>query len=141
MGVGPEGEFGQARDKTRVELPRRGTRGLGQARPDARAAQLGPQAFDGLRLAGRRGTVSVIGVAQDRRFDFPMSRAFGSGLTFRIGTCSVPETWPELIPLIQSGRLKPEKYISHVLPLSEGAHAYALSDNKSEGALKMVLTP
>lgn len=94
-----------------------------------------------LRLAGRRGTVSVIGVAQDRRFDFPMSRAFGSGLTFRIGTCSVPETWPELIPLIQSGRLKPEQYISHVLPLSEGAHAYALSDNKSEGALKMVLTP
>lgn len=94
-----------------------------------------------LRLAGRRGTVSVIGVAQDRRFDFPMSRAFGAGLTFRIGTCSVPETWPELIPLIQAGRLHPEKYISHVLPLADGARAYAMSDSKAEGALKMVLVP
>lgn len=94
-----------------------------------------------LRLAGRRGTVSVIGVAQDKRFDFPMSRAFGAGLTFRIGTCSVPETWPELIPLIQAGRLRPERYVSHVLPLSEGARAYAMSDGKTEGALKLVLTP
>lgn len=94
-----------------------------------------------LRLAGRRATVSVIGVAQDKRFDFPMSRAFGAGLTFRIGTCSVPQTWPELIPLIQSGRLHPERYISHVMPLSDGAQAYAMSDAKTDGALKLVLTP
>ena len=45
----------------------------------------------------------MIGVNQDRRFDFPMARAFAMGLTFRIGTCSVQETWPELIPLLQSG--------------------------------------
>ncbi len=94
-----------------------------------------------LKLAGRRASVSVIGVAQDKRFDFPMSKAFGAGLTFRIGTCSVPETWPELVPLIQAGRLKPERYISHRLPLSEGTRAYALSDDKREGALKLVLTP
>lgn len=93
-----------------------------------------------LKLAGRRGTVSVIGVAQERRFDFPISRAFGQGLTFRIGTCSVPETWPELIPMLQAGRLHPERYISHVLPLSEGERAYALFDARAEGALKMVLT-
>jgi 2-desacetyl-2-hydroxyethyl bacteriochlorophyllide A dehydrogenase len=93
-----------------------------------------------LRLAARRGTVSVIGVAQSRKFTFPISRAFGQGLTFRIGTCSVPEEWPALIPLIQSGRLKPERYISHVLPLSDGAKAYALFDARAEGALKMVLT-
>lgn len=93
-----------------------------------------------LKLAGRRGTVSVIGVNQDRRFDFPMARAFAQGLTFRIGTCSVPETWPELVPLIQGGRLKPERYISHVMPLSEGAKAYELFDSRAEGALKMVLT-
>ncbi len=94
-----------------------------------------------LRLPGRRGTVSVIGVAQDKRFDFPMSRAFGAGLTFRIGTCSVPETWPELVPLLQSGRLKPERYISHRMPLSAGAEAYRLFDSRESGALKMVMTP
>lgn len=94
-----------------------------------------------LRLAGRRATVSVIGVNQDRRFEFPMARAFAAGLTFRIGTCSVPETWPELIPLVQSGRLKPERFISHHLPLSDGAMAYDLFDRREDGALKMVLTP
>ena len=45
-------------------------------------------------------------------FEFPMSKAFGMGLTFRIGTCSVPQEWPELIPLVQSGRFKPERYIT-----------------------------
>jgi 2-desacetyl-2-hydroxyethyl bacteriochlorophyllide A dehydrogenase len=93
-----------------------------------------------LRLIARRGTVSVIGVQQSRRYAFPLERAFAAGLTFRIGTCSVPEEWPALIPLVQSGRLKPERYISHHLPLSEGAEAYALFDSREAGALKMVLT-
>lgn len=94
-----------------------------------------------LRLAAKRGTVSVIGVNQTRKFEFPMARAFASGLTFRIGTCSVPEEWPALIPLIQSGRLQPEKYISHVMSLEEGERAYDLFDRRAEGALKMVLAP
>ena len=93
-----------------------------------------------LRLVTRRGTVSVIGVQQSRRYAFPLERAFAAGLTFRIGTCSVPEEWPALFPLVQSGRLKPERYISHVLPLSEGAAAYASFDARTEGTLKMVLT-
>lgn len=91
-----------------------------------------------LGFAGKRGTVSVIGVNQDRSMDFPMAKAFAMGLTFRIGTCSVPQEWPELIPLIQSGRLKPERYISHTLPLSDGAHAYDIFDRRIDGAMKMV---
>jgi threonine dehydrogenase-like Zn-dependent dehydrogenase len=61
-------------------------------------------------------------------------------LTFRIGTCSVQCHWPELISLIQGGRLRPERFISHHLPLSRGAEAYALFDARADGALKMVLT-
>ncbi len=94
-----------------------------------------------LRLVRKRGTVSVIGVQQSRRYAFPLERAFAGGLTFRIGTCSVPEEWPALIPLVQSGRLRPERYISHVLPLSDGAAAYAAFEARQAGALKMVLTP
>ena len=94
-----------------------------------------------LRLVRPRGTVSVIGVQQSRRYAFPLERAFAAGLTFRAGTCSVPEELPTLFPLVQSGRLKPEKYISHRLSLSAGAEAYRLFDTRSEGALKMVLTP
>ena len=92
-----------------------------------------------LRLVARRGTVSVIGVQQSRRYAFPLERAFAAGLTFRIGTCSVPEEWPALIPLVQSGRLRPERYISHRLGLSAGAEAYATFEKREHGALKMVL--
>ena len=91
-----------------------------------------------IRLAARRGTVSVIGVNQDKDFQFPMASAFYYGLNFSIGTCSVPEEWPALVPLIQSGRLKPEAYISHNLPLSEGAAAYEAFDKRSDGTLKVV---
>lgn len=94
-----------------------------------------------LRLVRPRGTVSVIGVQQSRRYAFPLERFFAAGLTFRAGTCSVPEELPALFPLVQSGRLKPEKYISHRMPLSAGREAYALFDAREAGALKMVLTP
>jgi len=93
-----------------------------------------------LKIAGRMGTVSVIGVNQSRSFDFPMGVSFMKNVTFRIGTCSVPRWWPELIPLIQAGKLKPERHITHVMPLSEGAEAYRLFDAREGGALKMVMT-
>lgn len=93
-----------------------------------------------LRLVARRGTVSVIGVQQSRRFAFPLERAFAAGLTFRIGTCSVPEEWPALIPLVQAGRLRPERYISHRMDLSQGAAAYETFERRENGALKMVMT-
>ena len=94
-----------------------------------------------LRLVARRGTVSVIGVQQSKRYAFPLERAFGAGLTFRAGTCSVPEELPVLFPLVQSGRLCPEKYISHRLPLSQGAAAYQVFEARAAGALKVVLAP
>ena len=94
-----------------------------------------------LRLVARRGTVSVIGVQQSKRYAFPLERAFAAGLTFRAGTCSVPEELPVLFPLVLSGRLKPEQYISHRMPLSAGAEAYRLFEAREAGALKMVLVP
>lgn len=94
-----------------------------------------------LRLVRARGTVSVIGVQQSRRYAFPLERFFAAGLTFRAGTCSVPEELPTLFPLVQSGRLRPEKYISHRLPLSVGAEAYSLFESRNDGALKIILTP
>ena len=85
-------------------------------------------------------SVSVIGVNQTRKFEIDMAVAFFKGLNFRIGTCSVPQHWPELIPLIQQGRLHPERFITHEMPLSAGAEAYRLFDAREGGALKMVMT-
>lgn len=92
-----------------------------------------------LKLAGRGATVSVIGVNQTRSFEFPMALSFYMGLTFRIGMCSVQDTWPALVPLLQAGRLKPERFITHRLALADGAEAYRLFDAREDGVLKTVL--
>jgi 2-desacetyl-2-hydroxyethyl bacteriochlorophyllide A dehydrogenase len=92
-----------------------------------------------IKTVGRAGTVSVIGVNQTRKFEFDMAVAFVKGLTFRIGTCSVQQFWPQLVPLVQQGRLRPERFITHHMPLSQGAEAYRLFDARQAGALKMVM--
>ena len=67
-------------------------------------------------------------------FNFPMALAFIKGLTFRTGTCSVPKFWPELIPLIQAGKLSPERTISHYMDLKDGAEAYRMFNAREDGA-------
>ena len=93
-----------------------------------------------IALTGLGGVVSVVGVNLSPAFQFPMALAFIKNMTFRIGTCSVQCHWPELVPLVQAGRLHPERVVSHHLPLSQGAEAYRLFDAREHGALKMVLT-
>ena len=43
------------------------------------------------------------------------------------------------VPMVQQGRLRPERYISHRLPLSQGSEAYAILDRRE--ALKVVMSP
>ena len=92
-------------------------------------------------LTGLAGTVSVIGVNLSSAFGFPMGQSFGRGLTFRIGGCSVQHFWPELVPLIQHGRLHPERFVTHELPMSQGAKAYQMFAGREQGALKFVMDP
>ncbi len=94
-----------------------------------------------LSLAGSNGTVSVVGVNQSQDFSFPMGQAFFKSLTFRIGLCPVQNLWPQLVPLVQAGRLHPERVITHRMSLAEGGEAYRLFDARENGALKMVLSP
>ena len=94
-----------------------------------------------LEMVRREGVVSVIGVNKNPAFPFPMGMALSKGVTFRIGTTSPPETWRELVPLVQQGRLRPEQFITTRLALSEGAEAYRQLDARSPGVLKTVITP
>ena len=131
-----------------AEATRRGDRGAGDLRGDERpdgrlrrrGGRRGRDGADGDPARGPGGTTSVVGVNQNMKFAFPMALAFVKSLTFRIGMCSVQCHWPQLVPLIRAGRLHPERFISHRMPLSEGARAYELFDARADGALKMVLT-
>ena len=94
-----------------------------------------------INLVGKGGNVSVVGAGNSSRFPFPMRRAFFKSITFRIASCSVQRHWPDLIPLVQEGRLKPERFITHEYPLSQGPEAYYQFNSRLNGALKMVLVP
>ena len=87
------------------------------------------------------GIVSVIGANVNPAFPFPMGLAFFKSVTFKIGANPIQCFWPELIPLMQQGRLKPERFITHRMPLSEGLAAYRIFDNKLDGVLKPIMTP
>ncbi|WP_150305187.1 alcohol dehydrogenase catalytic domain-containing protein [Pseudomonas saliphila] len=94
-----------------------------------------------IALVARQGTVSVVGAGTATSKDFPIRELLIRNLTFRAGVCSVQEHWESLIRFIQQGRLHPERFVSHSLPLSQGAEAYRMFDARTDGALKMLMTP
>jgi 2-desacetyl-2-hydroxyethyl bacteriochlorophyllide A dehydrogenase len=94
-----------------------------------------------LRLPRKEGIVSEIGVFFSNRFNFPLALAQSKCLTFRIALCSVQAEWPELVPLLQGGRLKGENVITHHMGLSEGAKAYRMTAAREAGVMKIVMDP
>jgi 2-desacetyl-2-hydroxyethyl bacteriochlorophyllide A dehydrogenase len=94
-----------------------------------------------LRLARPGGVVSVVGVNVEPAFPFPMALALMKNLTFRIGVCPIPSLWEPLVPLVQSGRLRPERVFTHEFPLSKGADAYRQFDQREGGIMKVTLDP
>ena len=93
----------------------------------------------GFDLVRPGGVISVVGASQNPDFSFPMASAFWNGLRFHIGLSPVRSYWDELILLIQSGRLKPERVVTHHMALSEGGTAYEIFDARKDGAIKIVL--
>ena len=93
----------------------------------------------GFDLVRPGGVISVVGASQNPDFSFPMASAFWNGLRFHTGLCPVRLYWDELILLIQSGRLKPERVVTHHMGLSEGEKAYSLFDSLKDGVIKIVL--
>lgn len=105
------------------------------------AAGAGPALATALSLAGREKTVAVIGVNLAPSYPFPLGEVLMRGVTLAIGTCSIPRYWPELVPLVQAGRLRPEQFITHRRALSDGPEIYSLFAARADGILKAVMTP
>jgi threonine dehydrogenase-like Zn-dependent dehydrogenase len=53
----------------------------------------------------------------------------------------VQSTWGELLPVVASGRIRPEEVITHRMPLSEVTEAYRIFDAREDGVLKVLLDP
>lgn len=93
----------------------------------------------GLALVRNEGTVSVVGVNMNKSIAFPIAWAQFKNITFRMGVCPVQAYWNELIPLVQSGRIRGKNVVTHHMKLSEGAEAYRIYDERKDGIMKIIL--
>jgi 2-desacetyl-2-hydroxyethyl bacteriochlorophyllide A dehydrogenase len=96
---------------------------------------------DAIFCAAPGGTVSVIGANTNLALPVPMAVMLFKKLTLRVTLASIPSTWPALVPLVESGKLRPEQVFTHHLPLSEAAEAYRLFEQRDDGCLKVLLDP
>jgi len=94
-----------------------------------------------LSLVGINGHVSALGVNNSMQFTIPR-QAFINNVSVRGNfVTEVAKCWPDLVPLLQSGRLRSERFITNKFSLSNGSEAYKLFDKREGGILKAVLYP
>ena len=96
---------------------------------------------DSLATVRAGGTVSVVGVHNLNPYPFPALTALLRSLTVRLTTAPVQQTWPELIPLLQNGRLDVEGIFTTRLSLDQAADGYAAVASRSGDHVKVLLTP
>jgi 2-desacetyl-2-hydroxyethyl bacteriochlorophyllide A dehydrogenase len=96
---------------------------------------------DALNAVRPGGTVSVVGVHDLQPFPLPALSCLMRSITLRMTTAPVQRTWPELIPLLQSGRLDVDGIFTKALPLDDAAKAYATAESRSGEDVKILLTP
>jgi len=96
---------------------------------------------DALNAVRRGGTVSVVGVHDLNPFPLNAMGCLIRSITLRMTTAPVQRTWPELIPLLQSGRLDVDGIFTTTLPLDEAAKGYATAGSRTGEDVKILLKP
>ncbi|WP_199254909.1 alcohol dehydrogenase catalytic domain-containing protein [Mycolicibacterium mengxianglii] len=94
---------------------------------------------DALTCVRAGGTVSVVGVHDLNPFPFPALMNLVRSVTLRMTTAPVQRTWPELVPLITSGRLDTSGIFTHSMPLDEAQQAYAAVASRTADCVKVAL--
>ncbi len=87
------------------------------------------------------GIISTVGVHTAEHLAFSPVEAYDKNITYKIGRCPARHYMEKLAPLVQSGKHDLSAIVSHRMSLSEGAQAYRIFDQKSDGCMKVVLRP
>jgi threonine dehydrogenase-like Zn-dependent dehydrogenase len=96
---------------------------------------------DALNAVRPGGTVSVVGVHDLQPFPLNALGCLIRSITLRMTTAPVQRTWPELIPLLASGRLDVDGIFTTTLPLDAAAKGYAIAAARNGDDVKILLTP
>jgi threonine dehydrogenase-like Zn-dependent dehydrogenase len=87
------------------------------------------------------GTISTVGVCNETHFSFTPTQAYDKNLTLKVGRCPARYMMDQLVPVVQEKKYRIDSIITHNLPMSAGAQAYEIFDQKKEGSIKVLLTP
>jgi threonine dehydrogenase-like Zn-dependent dehydrogenase len=119
--------------------------------PDAIARKLmqtaGVDRLNALHLAvdivRRGGTISLSGVYGGMADPLPMLTMFDKQIQLRMGQANVKRWVDDIMPLLADGSdpLGVDGFATHRMPLAEGPEAYAMFQQKRDGAVKVLLTP
>jgi threonine dehydrogenase-like Zn-dependent dehydrogenase len=87
----------------------------------------------------KAGTLSVIGVYPETASSFPVGKAMMKNLTVNGGNCHHRRYIPQLLELVQTGVIDPQKVITQMEPLRMGIEAYREFDRRESGWVKVEL--
>lgn len=96
-----------------------------------------------LDLVRRGGTVSISGVYAGVADPLPLMNMFDKQIQLRMGQCNVQHWIGDLLPLVEdrSDPLGVEDLVTHRVPLDDAPAMYETFGSKSDGCIKVVLTP
>lgn len=87
------------------------------------------------------GNIAILGVNATMDFKIPY-QLFVNGVTISGNALTeVSKHWGDLIPMLQHGRIAPQRWITHRESLADGVEAYQRFDRRDEGTLKTVMVP
>jgi len=90
----------------------------------------------------RGGTISLVGVYGGAADPLPMLTMFDKQIQFRMGQANVRRWSGQILPLLtDDDALGVDSFATHHLPLSDGAAAYQMFQQKADGAVKVLLQP
>ncbi|WP_280251584.1 zinc-dependent alcohol dehydrogenase [Nocardia abscessus] len=93
-------------------------------------------------IVRRGGTISLIGVYGGMLDPLPMRVLFDKQIQVRMGQANVKRWVGDIMPLLRDGDpLGVETFATYRLPLADAARAYAMFQQKTDGAVKIVLDP
>ncbi|MFG2510648.1 zinc-dependent alcohol dehydrogenase [Streptomyces sp. NPDC048584] len=95
-----------------------------------------------IELVRRGGTISVVGVYGGMADPMPMLTLFDKQIQLRMGQANVRRWSDDIIPhLTDEDRLGVDDFATHHVSLDEGPEAYAMFQEKRDGAVKVLMRP
>jgi threonine dehydrogenase-like Zn-dependent dehydrogenase len=95
-----------------------------------------------IEMVRRGGTISIIGVYGGATDPLPMLTMFDKQVQLRMGQANVRRWVDDLLPLLtDEDPLGVEGFATHHLPLEQAPEAYAMFQQKRDGAVKVLFQP